>query len=321
MDLYFLGTGAGMPAKERNVTAIALRLYEERGTFWLFDCGEGTQHQVLHSPLKLGKLEFIFITHLHGDHIFGLPGLLSSRSYQGGETPLTLFGPRGIRAFVEQALTLSAAHLAYQLHIVELEDVSAEAGSASADGVGRVVFADEQVEVTVAEVEHRIASYGYRVRERDRPGKLDEAKLRAHGVPAGPLYGRLKRGEDVALPDGRVLRGADFVGAPVPGRTVVVLGDTRRCASAVRLSRGADVLVHEATFAGELEPMAQQFYHTTSLGAAEVAEEAGAKKLILTHLSSRYSNDSGQSLLDEARTRFPNTELAHDHAVFVVELS
>lgn len=304
MDLYFLGTGAGMPSKDRNVTAIALRLLEERGTFWLFDCGEGTQHQVLRSPLKLSKLEFIFITHLHGDHIYGLPGLLTSRSYQGGDTPLTLFGPPGIKEFVDTALGLSQAHLTYELKVQEI-------------GEG-VVYADDQFEVSAAKVEHRIASYGYRVRESDRPGRLDEAKLRALGVPAGPLYGKLKRGEDVALEDGRTLRGADCVGAPILGRTVVVMGDTRRCASVVELSRGADVLVHEATFAGELAQMAQQYYHTTSVGAAEVAVEAGVKTLILTHISSRYASDDGQDLLEQARKTFPNTEIASDFACFPV---
>lgn len=304
MDLYFLGTGAGMPSKGRNVTSIALRLAEERGTFWLFDCGEGTQHQVLHSPLKLGKLEYIFITHLHGDHIFGLPGLLSSRSYQGGDTPLTLFGPPGIRTYLETALTLSQTHLAYELKVQEI--------------AGGIVFADDQFEVTAAEVEHRIACFGYRVRERDRPGKLDEARLRADGVPAGPLYGRLKRGEDVALDDGRIVRGADYVGAPIAGRTVVIMGDTRRCAAAVELARGADVLVHEATFAADLAPMAQQYYHTTSTDAAEVAAEAGAKALILTHISSRYAGEEAEALAAEARSVFPNTVVAYDHTVVSV---
>ncbi|MDF2815224.1 MAG: ribonuclease, partial [Paenibacillus sp.] len=117
MDLYFLGTGAGMPSKERNVTSIALRLYEERGTFWLFDCGEGTQHQIMRSSLKLSKLEYIFITHLHGDHIYGLPGLLSSRSNQGGDTPVTLFGPSGLKQFIDYALSISQTHLTYELKV------------------------------------------------------------------------------------------------------------------------------------------------------------------------------------------------------------
>ncbi len=304
MDLYFLGTGAGMPSKERNVTSIALRLYEERGTFWLFDCGEGTQHQIMRSSLKLSKLEYIFITHLHGDHIYGLPGLLSSRSNQGGDTPVTLFGPSGLKQFIDYALAISQTHLTYELKVVEI-----------AEGI---VFADDQFEVRAAEVEHRIASFGYRVRESDRPGRLDEAKLRTLGVPAGPLYGKLKRGEDVALPDGRTLCGADYVGAPILGRTVVVMGDTRRCAAAVELARGADVLVHEATFASELGELAQLYYHTTAAGAAGVALEANVSSLILTHISSRYSSDGGQALLEEARSIFPRTELAFDQSCYPV---
>jgi ribonuclease Z len=304
LELYFLGTGAGTPSRQRNVTAIALKLFIQRGGFWLFDCGEGTQHQIMQSPLKLSKLEKLFVTHLHGDHIYGIPGLLTSRSNRGGETPLTVYGPPGIRQYIETALAVSKAHLQFPLDIVEIEE--------------GLIYADNQFKVEVARIEHRIDSYGYRVTESDQPGVLDAEKLLAQGVPHGPLYGQLKQGLEVVLPDGRVVRGADFVGPPRKGRIVTIMGDTRYCAAAVRLSANADVLVHEATFSAQLQELAEQYYHTTSKGAAEIANEAGVNTLIMTHISSRYQDEAVQQMLDEARKVFPRSYIAHDFWEFPI---
>lgn len=298
MELFFLGTGAGMPSRKRNVTSVALNLLQERGTVWLFDVGEGTQHQMLRSHVKPGRLEYIFITHLHGDHLYGLPGMLTSRSYQGGEDPLTIFGPRGIRTFVETALAVSGAQLDYTLNIAEIEEGT--------------VLDDESWTVTAAKLEHRIESYGFRIAEKDAPGRLDIGKLEAEGVRPGPHYAVLKRGETVVLPDGRMLDGAKYVGAPLRGRTVVIFGDTRPCESAIRLARGADVLVHEATYMHERSDQAHRYYHSTALQAALLAKEAGAGSLILTHLSSRYQDEGVHSLLEEARVIFPNAHVAED---------
>lgn len=307
MDLLFLGTGAGMPSKERNVTSVALRLHEERSTFWLFDCGEGTQHQVLRSPLRLSKLEFVFITHLHGDHLYGLPGLLSSRSNQGGESPLTVFGPKGLKEYIRVSLDVSETHLRYVLHVVEIEEA------------GGTVLDDGHFEVTALPLDHRIACYGYRIREYDRPGTLQQERLKALGVPPGPLYGRLKAGEKVVLDDGRTIDGNEYVGPPEAGRIVAIIGDTRPCAEAVELARGADLLVHEATFDAELKELARQFYHSTSRQAADIAREAGAGELVLTHISSRYQDTGTKLLLDQAKMSFERTRLADDGAVFEVK--
>ncbi|TNJ68150.1 ribonuclease Z [Paenibacillus hemerocallicola] len=304
MELYFLGTGAGMPSKERNVTAVALTLYDERGTMWLFDCGEGTQHQILRSPLKASRLEFIFITHLHGDHVYGLPGLLTSRSNQGGTTPLTLFGPPGLEAMLEPVLRYSQAHLSYELLYREV-------------GEG-VVFQDDRFEIQCSKLDHRIDSYGYRIVEKDKPGKLDAAKLHTQGIPPGPLFGKIKRGETVALPDGTVIDGKSFIGPPVPGKKIVILGDTRKCEAAVSLSSDADVLVHEATFDSSLDELAQMYYHSTAKDAAQTAKRAGAKSLILTHISSRYQEDEAARLLSEAQQLFPATWIAKDHWSFSI---
>lgn len=298
MELEFLGTGAGMPSKGRNVSAIALKLFDERGTWWLFDCGEGTQHQLLHSPLKTSRLEFIFITHLHGDHVYGLPGLLTSRSNQGGVTPLTLFGPPGLAEMMEPLLRLSQARLTYELIIKEV-----------AEGT---VFEDETFKVACGMLDHRIDSYGYRIIEKDKPGKLDKAKLVALGIAAGPIYGRIKNGETVKLPDGRLIDGKQFVGPPIRGKVVTILGDTRKCESAKTLARGADLLVHESTFDDSRRDLAESYFHSTAREAAETAKEAGAKKLILTHISSRYQDEELDRLLREAREKFSNTYVASD---------
>ena len=158
MELLFLGTGSGVPSKGRNVSAIALQLLEERGATWLFDCGEATQHQILHTPVRPGRIEKIFITHLHGDHLFGLPGLLGSRSFQGGDTPLVVYGPQGISTFIETALSVSGTRIKYGLDVVEIKE--------------GLVFEDEQFVVTAKLLDHGMPSYGFRIVEKDLPGTL-----------------------------------------------------------------------------------------------------------------------------------------------------
>lgn len=299
MDLYFLGTGGGVPSRERNVTSIALRMLAERGAIWLFDCGEATQQQILSSPIKLSKVEKIFITHLHGDHIFGLPGLLASRSFQEEEEGLTVYGPQGIRTYIDTALSVSGTHLRYPLEIVEIPK---DAG---------IIFEDEHVQVKAVQLEHVLPSYGFRVAEHERPGTLDAARLKAEGVLPGPLYQKLKNGESVQLEDGRVLHGADYVGPPKKGKVAAVLGDTRPCSAARELASHADVLVHEATFMNEDAEKAHRFMHSTTVDAAKTALAAGAQALVMTHVSSRYKGTE-EEFLAEAREVFVNTYLAED---------
>jgi ribonuclease Z len=306
VELYFLGTGAGMPSKHRNVTSIALNLLAERGVYWLFDCGEGTQHQIMRSPVKLGRAEKLFITHLHGDHVFGIPGLLSSRSYLGGDTPFTLYGPKGLRSFVENSLAVSDTHLGYSIHIHEIEDEG-------------ILFEEDGFYVEVARLEHRIESFGYRIVEQDQPGKLMIDKLKAMGIPSGPIYGKLKQGIAVATEDGRVLQGTDFVGASLPGRIVAILGDTKYCSGALRLAKDADVLVHEATFAMDRQELAYAYDHATSIDAARTAQEAGAHTLIMTHISSRYQNEEAELLLQEAKGIHSQSFLAQDFWHYEIE--
>ena len=306
MELEFLGTNAGVPSLQRNVTSMALRMFEERRTFWLFDCGEATQHQILRSSLKLSKLEKVFITHLHGDHIFGLPGLLSSRAYQGGTTKLTVYGPPGLKQFVDVSLTLSQSRIEYELEVVE--------------HTGGLVYEDQDITVDSLLLDHRVDSYGYRIAEKDKAGSLDLKRLADYGLKPGPAYGRLKRGESLDLGNGQVLKPEDVLGSPKKGRIVTILGDTRPCDNVIPLAKDADLLVHEATFMDDLKESAYNYHHCTSIQAAEAALQAGAKELVLTHFSSRYKDmEHLQPLLAEAQSVFPNTKLAEELMLFPIQ--
>ena len=306
MDVLFLGTGAGIPAKLRNVTSIALKLLEERGTIWLFDCGEGTQHQILHTSVKPRRIEKIFITHLHGDHIYGLPGLLSSRSFQGGESEVTIYGPKGLKEFVHASLAASQTFLKYSLHIIEIEE--------------GIIFEDKEFTVEAKVLEHGIPSYGYRMIEKDRPGTLLVDKLLADGVHPGPLYKQIKNGEAVMLEDGRLIEPSAYVGPAKQGRIVTILGDTRKCNAAIELAKDADLLIHEATFAGGEEKLAFEYFHSTTTDAANVALEAGVNQLCLTHISSRYNRVDWMELEKEAQSTFPNTVMAEDFMEIEIQL-
>ncbi|MCQ2570320.1 MAG: MBL fold metallo-hydrolase, partial [Limosilactobacillus sp.] len=186
MQLEFLGTGAGSPSKQRNVSSVALKLLEERNSVWLFDVGEATQHQILHTTIRPRKIEKIFITHLHGDHLFGLPGLLSSRSFQGGNEPLTVYGPVGVKDFVNTALRVSETRLSYPLKFVEITHEGE-------------IFRDQMFTVEARKMDHKIECYGYRIVEADHPGELLVDKLRAMEIPSGPIYGQIKAGKTVTL--------------------------------------------------------------------------------------------------------------------------
>ncbi|MDR3157148.1 MAG: ribonuclease Z [Lactobacillales bacterium] len=303
MELQFLGTGSGVPAKFRNVSSIALKLLQERNAVWLFDVGEGTQMQILHTSIRPRKIEKIFITHLHGDHIFGLPGLLSSRSFQGGEeklTPIDIYGPIGIKDFIKTTLSLSSTKMAYPVHFYELSEE------------GGKIFEDERFIVHAMPLEHGVLSFGYRVEEKDQGGRLNADRLVELGVPFGPIFGRLKQGEVVELPDGRIVNGKEFIGEPRPGRVVTVIGDTRKTKQACLLAVRADVLVHEATFEDSEEKKAHYYFHSTSTQAAKIAKEAGVGQLILNHYSARYNNKDITKLCNQAREIFENTIVVKD---------
>ena len=302
MQLHFLGTGAGMPSKERNTSALAVKLLEERGTIWLFDCGEATQHQILHTAIKPRKIDKIFITHLHGDHIFGLPGFLSSRSFLGGEDALTIYGPAGLQQWVEQTLKLSKTHLTYPISFVDVKE--------------GIVFEDEQFIVRALPLAHVIECFGYRVEQKPLLGELLVDKAFALGVPKGPLLGKLKAGHDVQLEDGTIVNSDEVTSPPQKGFTVTVLGDTKYCENAKILAQNADVVVHEATFDHATIHLAAQYGHATNTEAAQIAKSAGAGALILNHISARFLKNDIDNLLKEAQQIFENTYIANDQTQF-----
>ncbi|HLR01384.1 MAG TPA: ribonuclease Z [Virgibacillus sp.] len=298
MEITFLGTGAGTPSKERNVSALALTLLQEINSIWLFDCGEATQHQLLYTNIKPRKITKIFITHMHGDHIFGLPGFLSSRSFLGGTETLTIYGPPGIEDYVNSSLISSQTHLTYPLVIKEVE-------------TGRLID-DEQFIVDCYRLEHGVPSFGYRITEKDRLGELIVEKLRERGIKPGPIYQQIKENPTVVTPDGETLHREHFLGPNKKGRVISVLGDTRYKQEHIAFVKDSDVLVHEATFNDQSAKRAREYFHSTTGQAATIAKEANVGTLLLTHISSRYREEDYPGLLKEARRVFPNTELAHD---------
>lgn len=307
MQITFLGTSSGVPTRARNVSSIALRL-PQRAELWLFDCGEGTQHQFLRSDLKVSQLSRIFVTHLHGDHIFGLPGLLASCGLAGNVKRIDLYGPSGLEEYLKASCQISQTHFSYPVSVAKNQP--------------GIIFEDEEYIVSCGYLKHRVTAFGYRVTEKDKPGRFNVERAKALGIPPGPIYSKLKQGAVVTLPDGRIINGVELCGAPQPGRTFVYCTDTVFCEGAIELAQDADVLVHEATFAHQDADMAFQRLHSTSTMAAQVALAANVKTLIMTHFSPRYAPGNAlrvDNLLQEAQAIFPNTQLAHDFSSFDIQ--
>jgi ribonuclease Z len=303
MKVIPLGTSSGKPTLRRNVSALAVA---REGEWLLFDCGEGTQMQIARARLNPSRLTAIFITHLHGDHFNGVAGLLSTMGLDKRVRPLTLTGPPGMREYLDTLARLKILYVNYPLEVRELSGLRE---------VTTVYDADEYT-VSAHPLDHRIYALGYRVQEKPRPGRFNLERARELGVPEGPLFRRLQMGEAVQLRDGRVIQSADVVGPPRAGKSVAYCTDTRPFAGTVKLARGVDLLIHEATFTEELVSEARDFGHSTAAQAAHIAAEADAQRLLITHFSTRYPDVT--PLYEEAIAVFPNTVIAQELIEFEV---
>lgn len=294
LSLRFLGTSAARPTVERNVASIAL---VREGETVLFDCGEGTQRQMMRYGVTF-SIDDIFFTHYHTDHLLGVVGLLRTMSLQGRTDAIRLWGPKGAERVLRRAESFGSERLAFDTIIREL---------APGDTVQR-----KDHEFRVFELEHRgPPSIGYALVESERLGRFNPDLARDLGIPEGPLWGRIHKGESVTLDDGRIIHPSTLVGETRPGRRVVIAGDTRPCASTILAAEGADLLVHESTFGEEEAARAAETGHSTAREAAQVAKMAGVRRLILTHVSARYARDAGV-LEEEARSVFPASKVARD---------
>lgn len=269
----------------------------------MFDCGEGTQHQILETSIRPRKIKKIFITHLHGDHVLGLPGFLASRAFQANEeqTDIDLYGPVGIKQFVMTSLRVTGSRLPYRIHFHEFDEHS----------LGLVLETDKFC-VYAEQLDHTIFCVGYRVVQKDLEGSLDADALLAAGVPFGPLFGQVKNGQDITLPDGTRIIAKDFISPPRKGKVVTILGDSRLTDASIRLGLGADVLVHESTYGKGDEAMAKKHGHSTNIQAASVAKQASAKRLLLNHISARFMGADIKQLEVDAREIFASTKVVWD---------
>jgi ribonuclease Z len=292
MRVTFLGTSAARPTVSRNVSSLVLH---REGEMMMFDCGEGTQRQMMRYGTGF-TLSEIFFSHLHADHFLGVIGLLRTLGLQGREEPVTLYGPAGATAILRAAVDLGVERVPFEVAIRELEP-------------GEVLSRAEYA-VVPFRTSHGGRSLGYAVVEEERLGRFDPDVAARLGVPEGPLWGKLHRGEPVEV-EGRTVSAAEVVGPPRPGRKVVYTGDTRPARQVVEMARGADLLVHEATFASDEAARARETGHSTAVEAARIAREAGVLQLVLTHLSPRYADDP-RVLEREARKLFPASSIAHD---------
>ena len=297
LDLVFFGTSGSVPTAHRAPSALLLRRGGER---LLFDCGEGTQRQLLRSAVGLIELREVFVSHFHADHYLGLPGMLKTFALRGREVPLTIYGPPGLRDLFS-SLRRVFGRLTYELELVELRP-------------GDVLERVDYSLVTFA-VAHGVQSLGFALVEHPRPGRFDVETADSIGVPPGPERGLLQAGESVSLPDERVITPDEVLGPPRPGRRVVLSGDTAPTATVLEAARRAEVLVHEATFLDDERDRAQETAHSTALEAAEIARDADVGLLALTHLSNRYF---GPEVAREARTIFPETVVPKDFDVIDV---
>jgi ribonuclease Z len=293
LRIIFLGTGGSWPTVKRNVASVAVKRGSE---VILFDCGEGTQRQFQQSNLSYMQISKIFITHFHGDHFLGLPGLIQTMQLNDRDRPLHIYGPKGMEELTNKLLTLGYFRPAYRINAHDLTD-------------GQEV-AFEGYSISALKVNHNVPVLSYCLKEHQRPGRFNKTKALKLGIPEGPLFSKLQKGQTITLADGGKITPRMVLGPSRKGRKIVISGDTRPCDQIIAFSEGADVLIHEATFDSRLQDLAKEYGHTTAAQAAEIARKAGVEKLFLVHSSPRYLDY--HVLEDEARKEFPHSYLPRD---------
>ena len=271
LSIIFLGTSGSWPTVKRNVSSVAVKRGSE---IILFDCGEGTQRQFQKSNLSYMQTSKIFITHFHGDHFLGIPGLIQTMQLNDRDKPLYIYGPEGIIKLTQQLLSLGYFRPSYEIVAYEIGD-------------GEVIDFDDYV-IRALSVEHNVPTLAYSLEENMRPGKFNKSRALELGIPEGPMFSKLQHGETITLKNGTKITPKMVLGPPRQGRKIVISGDTRPCDKLVNFSENADVLVHDATFDSELEDIANEYGHATAYQAAEIAKKAKVERLFLTHISPRY---------------------------------
>ncbi len=308
MKLTFLGTSAGKPTKERNVSALALE-FDQDNKWYLFDCGEATQHQLLHTRLSIGKLDTIFITHLHGDHYYGLLGLLNSKKLDAALNPLKIYAPKGIKKFLESVMDISQEHLGYALNIIEFKTEEN--------------FVFDKFSLKILPLIHSVESFAFHIKENDIEDKLDVEKLKAFGLEPSPLYGKLKREKSILF-HGKKLDSKAFMLEPIIGRTLIIAGDNSTPSILDKYLLDLDLLVHESTYTQEVyDSLSEKFLHTTAKELGIEAQKKHVKNIIATHISPRYSKNTSLSvevIFDEIRDYYKGTLfVANDFDVYYLK--
>ncbi|MGQ9719856.1 MAG: ribonuclease Z [Candidatus Jordarchaeum sp.] len=293
LKIIILGTSGGIPTVERNLPAIAIKKDRE---IILFDCAESTQRQMGKAKLSVSRISKIFVTHLHGDHIMGIPGILQTLSLLNRNKPLYLFGPNGLMDFITAIKKTVEFTLTFDIYVKE-----------AAEGV---VYETNDYYIECVKTRHTNSSFAYAFVEKDRPGKFHPNKALALRIPMGPLWKKLQQGETITLSEGRKIEPSEVADPPKPGRKIVYSGDTAPCESVKKISKNATLLIHESTYGDDLEEKAFETNHSSASQAAKIAEESSVQKLLLTHISQRYSNP--KELLEQAQKIFQNTIIAED---------
>ena len=300
MKLIALGTGGGVPSLYRGLPSFAI---ERKGEIFLFDCGEGAQFRILRSIIKPGRIQKIFISHFHGDHILGLTGLLMTLSQFSRRHPLELYGPIGMKNFIESMKKFLGFRLDYELIIREVS--------------GGKIFENDEYCIHAIPLSHIIFNLGYKIEEKKRPGKFYPDKAVKLGIRPGPLFKKLQDGESITLSNGKIVHPKDVMGPPRKGHKIVYATDTNPMDEMIEFAKNADLLMHDSMFSAEDEEMANVRGHSSAKEAADIAKKANVKTLLLIHISPRYNKES-DFLLREAKEIFSNTMIAKDYLIFEI---